>query len=683
MSHLKYRPEIDGLRAIAVISVVLFHARLPLFSGGYTGVDIFFVISGFLITSIIHRELTNKSFSLVRFYERRIRRIIPALAAVIITTIVGFSFIMTPDDYMGVNGSVVAASAFVSNMFFMRQDGYFDSPEDTKPLLHTWSLAVEEQFYILLPLLLMLCFVVFPKHSNQTLTRIIIAIILCSLGLSIALTLFDQDLPIPFITRTVAGNMTINSTNFYSFPTRAWELAIGSLIALHGSKIKLSHNSNEGASYLGALLILSGVFFLDDDIPFPGYSALLPTIGTALIIVTNNNQTTTIGKMLSARINIWFGKISYSLYLWHWPIFVFAWYLTFNESSPILMLTLSVLSVVVSYFSYKYIETPFRDNTIISQTKYVFIMGGCVTVALIMVGLLNYSKGLNANSLLVETQLLIQMEEPSNPRREECFERSYKDLKKLGPCLMGNQDIDKLQLLLIGDSHADAIMPTIEKLSESHNIKSASITYGKCLPLFGVYHTEPSVKQKQCTKIRQYIKQYVQTNKPENIILVGRWTSNILGNQGNPKRKHNLLRSSTTHSKTESDAYKVFSEQLLSTIDVLSAHADNIWIMKQVPEQKYSPETLIRMEMIGRETTAAIQGTRRDYHVITHKKTTAIFDQITKNNVHILDPADILCDDHRCKIIEDNHFIYRDDDHLNPKGALLLTPIFEQILTQD
>ena len=319
-----YRKEIDGLRAVAVVPVILFHAGLAVFSGGYVGVDVFFVISGYLITTILISELEQGNFSIARFYERRARRILPALFLVMLCCI-PFAWIwMLPKELQDFSLSLVAVALFGSNILFWRQESYFAPAAELKPLLHTWSLAVEEQYYLLFPLALMLCWRFGRGRVFLTIAGVAVASLLLSEW----------------------GWRNAPSANFYLAPMRAWELLIGSLCAFWLSGRDLRPNNR--LSLLGLALIVFAIFYYDDATPFPSVYALLPVLGTALIILFGGAGTWVAG-MLGARPFVGIGLISYSAYLWHQPLFAFARLRSINEPTQSLMLVLAALSLVVSH----------------------------------------------------------------------------------------------------------------------------------------------------------------------------------------------------------------------------------------------------------------------------------------------------------------------------------------------
>lgn len=346
---MKYRREIDGLRALAIIPIILYHAGIKIFGGGYVGVDIFFVVSGYLITSIILTDLENNNFSIKKFYERRARRILPALYVVLLSSAILAWFLFLPDAMVLFSKSLVAASTFTSNIYFWRTSGYFDTANELKPLIHTWSLAVEEQFYILFPLLLILFFKIRAKIIAPLLYILLVLSICYSQWISTRFPAF----------------------NFYLLPTRIWELLIGAMIAIYLKRSIGSKNDlvDQFGSIAGLLLITISVFLYTDKTPFPGIFALIPTIGAALIIIFATDKTF-IGKLLSTRLFVGIGLISYSAYLWHQPIYAFSReYLI--EVSPIQTLVLTLICFAFAYLSWRFIENPFRRNNTVSTKKVV------------------------------------------------------------------------------------------------------------------------------------------------------------------------------------------------------------------------------------------------------------------------------------------------------------------------
>jgi len=303
-NKMKYRAEIDGLRALAVLPVILFHAGFSVFSGGYVGVDVFFVISGYLITTILVSELKEGNFSIVRFYERRARRILPALFFVMLISIPFAWILLNPFELISFSKSVSAVSLFASNIFFWRHVGYFAIAAELKPLLHTWSLAVEEQYYILFPVFLLLIW----NFGKKAVLRLIIFLAIVSLMISQILCVSKPVL------------------NFFLLPSRAWELAVGaiaSFILVENRLSKINIPTKQFLALFGLMLILISIFAFGDQTPFPSFYALAPTIGAMLVILFADQNTFT-GTILRSRLLVGVGLISYSAYLWHQPVLAFA-----------------------------------------------------------------------------------------------------------------------------------------------------------------------------------------------------------------------------------------------------------------------------------------------------------------------------------------------------------------------
>ncbi|MCK5901558.1 MAG: acyltransferase [Cocleimonas sp.] len=361
---MTYRKEIDGLRALAVVSVILFHAGFKWIGGGYIGVDMFFVISGYLITSLLLKDLEHGVFSIKTFYEKRARRILPALFFILLLCL-PFAWVwFLPNELKDFGKSLIAVVAFVSNIFFLQETDYFTSNAELIPLLHTWSLAVEEQFYLVFPLLLAL----FWRGGQAVLFTLMGVIALLSLGL------------------TEWGWRYYPNANFYLILTRAWELMMGALLANY----LFYHQSPKGwichwASLFGLVLIVGSFFFLDKSIPFPSVYTLIPTLGTLLVILFAN-QDTLVNKLLSLKLLVGIGLISYSAYLWHQPLFIFARAASIDTPSLTLMGFLSVATFPLAYLSWRYIESPFRNRQHFTQKQIFMFTFGC-SLLFIVVGL--------------------------------------------------------------------------------------------------------------------------------------------------------------------------------------------------------------------------------------------------------------------------------------------------------
>lgn len=464
-----YRPEIDGLRALAVLPVIFFHAGFDLFSGGFIGVDIFFVISGYLISTIIINEVVNNKFSLITFYERRCRRILPALFFIILTCLPFAWFWLPPSELESFGGSILAVSLFVSNIFFWLESGYFDAAVELKPLIHTWSLGVEEQFYILFPIFLIFVW----RFGIRNIILIFISIFFASLILS----------------HWAAYNKP--SANFYWLPSRAWELLIGVLAAFFVMHKKLTSKPIcEFLSLLGISMIAYSILTFDSNTPLPSLFALIPTLGTVFIIISTNEYTI-ISKLLSKKIFVGLGLISYSLYLWHQPIFAFTRHTSLDEISLGHSFFLILLSLILAFISWKWVESPFRRKDLTSK-KFIFSFSISGILFFLMIGLfISSTNGLKDYKLKYEFNDSERMNYSiiSNSTGYDLYDfMQSKDCHMWVPVTdnLVKQQVDKCfrehgsPIIILGDSHAMNIYNIFSKSNRYRFL--IGISQGGCRP---------------------------------------------------------------------------------------------------------------------------------------------------------------------------------------------------------
>ena len=428
---MKYRAEIDGLRALAVLPVIFFHAGFEWFSGGYVGIDIFFVISGYLITTIIISDMAEEKFSIIDFYERRARRILPALFFVMAACLPFAWLLLTPNDLKDFGESLIAISFFSSNIFFWLEDGYFSAASELKPLLHTWSLAVEEQFYILFPIFLILAW----RFGVKWVLIFLLVIFFISFGTA------------------QWGAYNAPSATYYLLPTRGWELLVGVFAAFylkHYTYIK-SLALNQALSLIGFGMIIYSVIKFDQTTPFPSLYTLIPTIGTGLLILCAVPKTI-VYKLLSFKPFVWIGLISYSAYLWHQPLFAFVKYRILGEISELILIILCLVSLLMAWFSWKFVETPFRSKTQVSGNsvlKYSIIFAFFFSLAGIW---LHKSNGALA---YYDTEKQAVLKSFINTR-DYVVERHKKI--RLQEFSKTNQ---KKDILIIGDSHSEDLVNAV------------------------------------------------------------------------------------------------------------------------------------------------------------------------------------------------------------------------------
>jgi peptidoglycan/LPS O-acetylase OafA/YrhL len=495
---MRYRPEIDGLRAVAVLPVILFHAGVQIFSGGFVGVDIFFVISGFLITSIIAAELSEGRFSILKFYERRARRILPALFLVMATTLPLAWLWLMPQEMQDFSQSLVAVSTFTSNLLFWQTSGYFAPATELKPMLHTWSLAVEEQFYVLFPLLLMLIW-------RWGMRWVVALLFIAALGSLAAAEWTAHAKPI---------------ASFYLLPTRAWELLVGAFVALYMAKPRTAATTpnlaHQFGSAVGLLLIAGAVFWFDKQTPFPGLYALPPTLGAALIILFAGPQTT-VGRLLASKPFVSVGLISYSAYLWHQPLLALGKYKMGSLPDQRILVMLAAASLALAWLSWKYVEAPFRSPKTFTR-KQIFgfsLAGNALFIGLGVWG--NLAEGYPSRFLRMDA-LYAHRGEPLQ-RLEECFLLTA-NASTLNVENCAQRKGRPGNILLLGDSHAASVYPGLAEYLDQHHQALGMITASYCLPLLEHFPPNRSVTATpRCEAINQKIMGLIKSHHFDLIVV--------------------------------------------------------------------------------------------------------------------------------------------------------------------
>ncbi|MFP0194403.1 acyltransferase family protein [Pseudomonas sp. PHC1] len=646
MSTLAYRRDIDGLRAVAVIAVVLFHFGVPGFTGGFVGVDVFFVISGYLITSIIWNQRQAGRFSFVEFWSRRARRILPALFAMIIAVLAVGWFLMAPKDYEELGRSVRYQVLFVSNILFMRQDGYFDVASDLKPLLHTWSLAVEEQFYIVFPLLLTLMSSRL-KHWRLAL----FGVLLVSFGLSVWAVHHHPE------------------KAFFLLPMRAWELLAGAMLAIAPKHAwRLKPMAAQWLSLLGMGLILLAVFGFDKRTPFPGAAALLPVLGVVLLILANGHRRTWVGQFLSSRVMVGFGLISYSWYLWHWPVFVFSSYASIEEPSAFDSAGLILLTLVLGYLSWKFVETPFRERRLLAGRRQILIAGAFGVLIIGLAGqTLRWTDGLPWR--LSDQALQYAKGREWRPELMACLADDKTPDDKLF-CHYGLQSRAS-RALVWGDSHATALIPVFDEGAKAHDVSVILASSPGCIPVEGLEHDA------RCARFNQRVVQAIKPQTVSDVVLVARWSLYLYGDAKGDLG--HVLRTPDGH-YDRSVAEQRLADGLRARVAQLRAGGHRVWLVKEVPLQAFSPPyRLTRLAMLDRSVGGV------GLNVAEHHKRQAfishLFADLAKDPaVRVVDPAPKLCDESGlCRAELGGYSLYTDDNHLSEVGARFVAPILEPL----
>lgn len=640
---MKYRAEIDGLRALAVVPVILFHAGFELFSGGFVGVDVFFVISGYLITTILIEDIENKRFSIVNFYERRARRILPALFFVMLVCI-PFAWIwMLPSQMKDFSQSLVAVSLFASNILFWRESGYFDAAAEEKPLLHTWSLAVEEQYYVLFPIFLILAW----RFGKNRVFWMIVVMAAISLLLS------------------EWGWRNKTTANFYLAPTRAWELFAGSIAAFIVQKKGVQKNNL--LAILGLAAIIFSIFFYDETTPFPSVYALVPVLGVVLLVLFGEKETL-VAKLLSTKGFVGIGLISYSAYLWHQPLFAFARIRSFEHPSPILMLVLSTISILLAYFSWQYIEKPFR-NKLALQRRTIFLMSFIAIIITFTVGMFgHFSNGFSYRMKNIPGWTSLQ--EIPYVATTHCHNAGRRTLTQLQAndyCTLGNGE---LNIAIIGDSHAGALFDAFENYLETRNVSAIAVSGGFCAPLLNGFSA-----RNNCAEVTQEAFNFAINNETiDTIILAAEWANYTSGYRDN--RTPALWQDGEGKAETPSDNIAIFARSFSKTFSVLSESRKRIVILHPVPEfNQFAYDHIGQSLMLNHATSLSdavslIPSITVQEYYERNNDVLEVFDMHSSPNIDYVDVMQIFCDAELCRQYDETGTVlYSDSNHVNLHGA--------------
>ncbi len=647
---LKYRADIDGLRAIAVLVVIFFHAGIPGFSGGFVGVDVFFVISGFLITSIILNELQAGKFSIARFYERRIRRIFPALFPVIIFTVIVGAFLFENSAFKQLGDTITATTLFASNILFWSQSGYFDPASITKPLLHTWSLAVEEQFYILFPMLLL---AINRFGKNRYLPWLL------SIGL---ISLFAS----------IYGVYSHPSITFYLVPARAWELLAGSILALEKIPLLKSNIQRNLVSATGLGLIFYSVAFYTEATLFPGANALAPVAGASFIIYSGIGQRANISRFLSIKPLVNIGLISYSLYLWHWPLIVFVKYTLFTDLTFLQISGIIIATFIISAFSLKFIEQPFRGNQpILPDRKKLFVLSGIVMfIVSIIGGVIHLQNGMEWR---YPDAMKAVMSEKTDYQWIH-FEENEKWLDGLKngnrPSVIGAKGVVP-SFALWGDSHAGALITALSEKGEQYGLSGFNIAHGHSVrPLIGMDYIRSDYALNEA-EYNQGVLDFIRAH-PEikTVIIAADWSQekemrDVTGEYSGTQTYATLLRAG-----------------LFRSVTMLLKSGRNILLVSDVPGLKAEPNHVLYLANRFRipPDFRKISPSITEYQKI-NKDILPILGELAKlPNVALIHPESMLFDQSgRAVVMINNQMLYIDTGHLSTYGSHYVAPAFDDL----
>ena len=640
MSFLKYRPDIDGLRAIAVLGVVFYHADLG-FPGGYVGVDVFFVISGYLITSLILKELKSGHFSMLNFWERRARRILPALAVLVAVVLAVGWFVMLPADYETLGKQTIALVFFSSNIKFWMESGYFDSLASEKPLLHTWSLSLEEQFYLVIPIVLGL---LFKLRRSGWVVPVLGGICLASFALSIFWVEHQRE------------------AAFYLLPARAWELGLGSIVAFC---VPVSRAwVRNGMAWLGLLGILCPFFFYSSQTSFPGLAALPPVVGAALLIWSGmafekNSSASFLSRVLAVRPFVWIGLISYSLYLWHWPIFAFTKYFWNSTPSPLINSLLAAASFFLAWLSYRFVEQPFRSRQTIRSRGQVFWLSGAAVSVLLLAAFglwagKGFPKRLPEDAVkFAEGKNDWSTQFGGDTRAEDIPDRLVR---------FGAPDAE-VEVFVWGDSHAMAILPVVDEVCKELNLGGMTAKSASTAPVvnWACKHLYQGKEELDYNfAVLNGIKKMAREGYLKIVILAARWSGYTNGKD------------------------IVFNEALKNTIAELSVSGCRIILLREVPNFPFETPKALALATIRGENPASFSITLQDYEerFASHAETAKLLAE-EYPNVEVINPGPVFTNQNRIIYpFDESGVLFIDSHHLSTHGSMKLKEQFLKKLSK-
>ncbi|MBC7918487.1 MAG: acyltransferase [Rhodoferax sp.] len=643
-----FRSDINGLRAYAVLVVILYHFGVPGFRGGFVGVDVFFVISGFLMAGITvgGLERQGSQFSILAFYMARARRIMPALIALCVVLLLGGWWLLPPSDYYTLGVHAAYSVAFLSNVKFWLEAGYFDVASHEKWFLHTWSLAVEWQFYLLLPLILSAAWRV--KAHRNSLAWVMIAGLLASLALSVALTPMKP------------------TGSFFMLPTRAWEMLVGGLLFLTSSRHPLTGRAQTGVALAGALLLFVSVIVFDSASPWPGWRATVPVCGALLILMAAQSHAWWTGNGVAQ----WLGDRSYSLYLWHWPVVVALVYLGY-KTEPVAVVIGLGLTCLLGQLSYQWVETPSRRllARIPWKRSAVILFFGALAVIVVGAGI-RWKQGV-AGRFSHAIDVVSLEARNKNPREREC----HPSTGVASPsCIYGGKH---LRAILLGDSHADALVTGMAAALQSPSDGIMQWSYSACPTLQGIHQV--AVSQNQCGAFVDWVVQRLQTVPVDvPVVVVNRHGQYAFGkNEVASQAGIPWVYFSRKYASAEPAFMAEYAQHLTDTACAL-AKTRTVYLVRPIPEMGVNVPDAARAMVWGAEPRVSIS--LKEYHARNGFAWAAQDAARARCGVKILDPLPYLCKEGSCYGAKEGRPLYYDDNHLSEFGNRALIPMYREVL---
>jgi peptidoglycan/LPS O-acetylase OafA/YrhL len=646
-----YRPDIDGLRAICILSVVMFHAGFQDWSGGFVGVDIFFVISGFLITSLIDRQISLGQFTLSSFYERRVRRLLAATIPVVVFATLFAAAFYTRENFVTYCKGLVAFVLYSSNWFFLSQTGYFAAAAETTPLLHTWSLGVEEQFYLVFPTLL-LVLLRFPRSRAMWVIAVLALLSLAYAQLEISRGLTDRA--------------------FFGSVSRAWELLAGALLALAPAVIAGTARFALPMRVVGFAMIAASVFLYRSDTPFPGLAGLLPVGGALLLIAACPDSRDPTWRLLTASPMVYLGKISYSLYLWHWPVLGAVRTLSFELNDAHIVMAVGI-SIGLAALSHHFVEQPVRARRRLPRGRDMGLLLATTSVLGLAIGSAGWHMGTWSTAFASQADAVAARATDHKEIPGECFETQT--IAHAGTfCRFGKTAQHKIDLLLWGDSHSFVLLPAFRKYVESRNLSLAYAGRGGCPPLVDTgrsRRTRNAVAARLCPEFNAAVRTFIQDHDIPVVVVTAWWSlyaNNLHGGLVNLKAE----------SGREAGGDSTFEDALGRTLRALQGRA--VVVIEQVPVYKTDlPNAYVVLARLGRSIETL--GADPTKHRRQQRSTADALDKAESTGRMLrIDPASALCDPDRCRLTAGGNLLYSDSNHLSVDGSLFLYPLIERKL---
>jgi peptidoglycan/LPS O-acetylase OafA/YrhL len=641
---LKYREDIDALRGISVFLVVIFHFFPEALPGGFVGVDVFFVISGFIITNLINTEIDQKEFFVARFYARRIKRLFPSLIFVFAFVIIFGWFFLYQDEFLLLGNHLYASAFFYQNISLIEEIGYFDVGAHYKQLLHFWSLSIEEQYYVFWPILLVLL-----RKSLISPVIVLLPVFFCS-----------------FLYLVYSSNQ-IDSGVFFHSLSRVLELSLGSLLAVSGYKVKRQYS--KWTFSLGLLMISYAALYFSGEISKLAYHTLIPVVG-AILIISSNVRLTSWGGFL------WLGKISYSLYLWHWVLLSSAYIYIGRAPSIVGLILIIILSLLLSVFSKRYVES---IRYISSRTIVPILLFCMFSIASIAWNIQDKQGFPNREHLLSVTDDSQFKRTPS--KDVNCSDYANKGLQEpyLFDYCRSNLNNSKEIIAIVGDSHAHALFPGLMNYAENHEMGSILLANSSCPPLIGFLWGRSPEEIEQCkTKIDQIFSLIEQDKRITKVIIATRGPVYIHGETPGKATITSVKEGLDRYTDSSLFSYESFHNGLSKSIKRINnvPHVAKIFYMLENPELDFRPKELARRPYdffnISSSELSSVDRDLYDYRMAAYREGFFIL-KAESASFEILDVRPVLCDQETCAVFEGNTSLYADDDHFSIHGSFYVT----------